>query len=41
MISEQIIQDYLEQENDYSSRVTKVKIALLVISLTGLIFFSL
>jgi|GEM_PF-2318635 hypothetical protein len=41
MISEQIIQDYLEQEKDYSSKVTKIKIALLLISLTGLLIFSL
>lgn len=40
MISEQIISDYTEQENDYSEKMMRAKIALLFISVAALIFFS-
>jgi hypothetical protein len=41
MISEQITQDYLEQENDLSDKVMKVKVALFLISLTGLLLLTI
>ena len=40
MISEQIISDYSEQENDFSEKIMRAKIALLFISVAALIFFS-
>ncbi len=41
MISEQIIEDYLEQENDHQQFIKKLKFVILAISLAGLIAFSL
>lgn len=41
MISEQIIEDYLEHENDYNQLIKKIKVTVLLISITGLIIFSL
>lgn len=41
MISEQIIEDYLEQENNYQDWITKIKLTVLLISITALILFSL
>lgn len=40
MISEQITEDYLEQENDYNELIKKIKLTVLLISITGLIIFS-
>ncbi len=40
MISEQIISDYSEEESDYSEKIMRVKIALLFISVTALVYFS-
>jgi hypothetical protein len=40
MISERIIEDYLEQEAEYEDKVTKLKITLLILSVIGLLFFS-
>lgn len=41
MISEQIMEDYLEIENDHQQWMKKLKFAILAISLAGLIIFSL
>ncbi|MEX2605004.1 MAG: hypothetical protein WD361_12415 [Gracilimonas sp.] len=41
MISEQIIEDYLEHKSNLSEMIQKLKITLLLISIIGLIFFSL
>lgn len=41
MITEKIIEDYLEQENDYSDKVMRIKIALLLLSVSALIYFSI
>ncbi|MEX0724489.1 MAG: hypothetical protein WD053_11450 [Gracilimonas sp.] len=41
MISEQIIEEYLEQETNTSHKVAKLKITLLIISFAGLLMFSL
>ncbi|WP_290873576.1 hypothetical protein [Gracilimonas sp.] len=40
MISERIIEDYLEQEAEYEDKVIKLKITLLILSVIGLLFFS-
>jgi|AntRauTorcE11897_2_1112592.scaffolds.fasta_scaffold00494_14 hypothetical protein len=40
MISEQIIEEYLEQENNSSQIVAKLKVTLLLISIAGLLMFS-
>lgn len=41
MITEQIIEDYLEQESDHSEKIYKLKVTLLFISIIGLMIFSL
>lgn len=40
MITEQIIEDYLEQESDHAEKMYKLKITLLFISVIGLMIFS-
>lgn len=40
MITEQIIEDYLEQESGIAEKMYKLKITLLFISVIGLLFFS-
>lgn len=40
MISEQIIEDYLEQESNYEDKMMRLKISLLLISLVALLFLS-
>ncbi|MEX2478700.1 MAG: hypothetical protein WD357_09705 [Gracilimonas sp.] len=41
MISEQIIEEYIEQETDTAQKVAKLKLTLLLISIVGLLIFSL
>ncbi len=40
MITEQIIEDYLEQESDHADKIQKLKITLLFISVIALLVFS-
>lgn len=41
MISDQIIQDYLEEERDQNHKLRQLKIAALVLSFVMLILFSI
>ncbi|WP_020402089.1 hypothetical protein [Gracilimonas tropica] len=41
MISDQIIQDYLEEERNQSGKLKQIKIAALIVSLAMLILFSI
>ncbi|MFD2532452.1 hypothetical protein [Gracilimonas halophila] len=41
MITDQIIEDYLNQESDHAEKIQKLKIVLLFISFIGLLVFSL
>lgn len=41
MISEQIIEDYLEQASESSNKLYKLKVSLLFIAIIGLIMISL
>lgn len=41
MISDQIIEEYLEQESELAAKVVKFKLTLLLFSVIGLLFFSI